>query len=130
MYATEGYWRGNATVFRRYTMRLDGFVSARASMRGGELLTKPVCFRGRELLLNVSTSAAGSVRVEMQAADGTPVEGYALDDCYDIVGDAIERVVRWEHGAGVSALQDRPVQLRFVLRDADLYAFRFAEKRR
>ena len=126
LYATEGYWRGASTVFRRYTLRLDGFVSVRAPLGGGELLTRPLCFTGRELHLNLATSAAGSVRVEVQAADGTSLPGYALDQCYDIVGDEIERTVAWEGGKDVSALQGRVVRLRFVLRDADLYAIQFA----
>jgi hypothetical protein len=126
MYATEGYWRGHATVFRRYTLRLDGFVSAHASMGGGALLSKPIRFRGHRLLLNLATSAAGSVRVEMQTADGVPVEGYALGQCYEIVGDAIERAVAWEGGTDVSTLEGVPVRLRITLKDADLYALRFA----
>ena len=73
----------------------------------------------------MATSAAGCVRVEIQTAEGTPIEGYKLDRCYDLVGDEIERTVAWEQGADVSALQERPVRLRFVLRDADLYALRF-----
>jgi hypothetical protein len=125
LYATEGYWRGTSTVFRRHTLRMDGFVSVYATMRGGELLTKPIHFKGRELRLNLATSAAGSVRVEVQTVAGVPLEGHTLDQCYDIVGDDIERVAVWEHGVDVSALQDRPVRLRFVLRDADLYALQF-----
>ena len=33
--------------------------------------------------------------------------------------------VRWREGADLGALAGRPVRLRFVLREADLYAFRF-----
>jgi hypothetical protein len=73
----------------------------------------------------VATSAAGSVRVEVQSAEGTPVEGYRLEQCHDLVGDEIERPVAWEGGGDVRALQGRPVRLRFVLQDADLYALRF-----
>ncbi len=61
----------------RYTLRTDGFVSVRAGAAEGELTTKPLRFAGRELVLNVSTSAAGSVRVEIQDADGAPVAGFA-----------------------------------------------------
>jgi len=78
-----------------------------------------------ELVINFATSAAGSVRIEVQDADGKPIEGFALADCPETFGDAIERTVRWKAGPDVSRLAGRPVRLRFVLKDADLYSFRF-----
>ena len=75
--------------------------------------------------MNYSTSAAGSVRVEIQDADGKPIPGYALDDCPEIYGDALAEVVRWKGGDDVGKLAGKPVRLRFVLKDADLYSIRF-----
>ena len=46
LYATEGYWEGESTSFRRYTLRQDGFVSATAGWKGGRLQTKSVIFQG------------------------------------------------------------------------------------
>jgi hypothetical protein len=37
MYATESYWEGPYTTIRRLTLRVDGFVSASATMAGGEI---------------------------------------------------------------------------------------------
>ena len=127
LYAGEGYWIGKGSAVRRFTLRLDGFVSAQAPMSGGELLTKPLRFRGQSLALNFSTSAAGSVRVEIQDANGQPLPGFALDDCPPIFGDTIERSVTWAKGRDVSALAGQAVRLRFVLNDADLFAFQFKE---
>ena len=106
-------------------MRIDGFVSLEAPLSGGELLTKIVTFEGNEMAINFATSAAGSVRVEVQDEKGMPIEGYALSDCEEIYGDSIERVVAWKRGPDVSALAGKPVRLRFVLKDADLFSFRF-----
>jgi len=125
LYATEGYYRGPASRLRRYTVRTDGFVSANAPLRGGELITKPIVFSGRELCINFSTSAAGNVRVEIQNSDGERFQGYRLVDCPEIYGDEIEQVVSWKRGSNVSELAGKPVRLRLVLRDADLYALRF-----
>ena len=61
----------------------------------------------------------------MQEADGAPIDGFSLAESEDIFGDEIERVATWKDGADLSALAGRPVRLRFVLRDADLFAFRF-----
>ncbi|NDC78529.1 MAG: hypothetical protein EBZ67_11755, partial [Chitinophagia bacterium] len=57
LYATESYWTGESSELRRYTLRLDGFVSIHASYSGGELLTRPITFSGRQLELNFATSA-------------------------------------------------------------------------
>jgi hypothetical protein len=96
-------------------------------MSGGELITKPLRFRGQSLALNFSTSAAGSVRVEIQDANGQPLPGFALDDCPPIFGDTVERSVTWVKGRDVSALAGQAVRLRFVLNDADLFAFQFKD---
>ena len=125
LYATEDYWHGKGGTLRRYTLRLDGFVSLHALMKGGELITKPLTFDGSKLSLNFATSAAGSVRVEIQEPGGQPIEGFALADCPDHFGDTLDRVVTWKNGADVSRLAGKPVRLRFYLKDADLFAFRF-----
>ena len=125
LYAVEGYWRDTYTSFRRYTLRVDGFVSAYAPLKGGEILTKPVIFEGGNLTLNAATSATGGLRVEIQDADGEPIEGFGLDDCDEIFCDSLRYVVRWRAGGDVRPLAGKPVRLRFVLRDADLYAFQF-----
>ena len=127
LYATEGYWRGNSTVFRRYTIRTDGFVSVNAAFSGGEFLTSPLTFAGSRLALNISTSGAGRIQVEIQRGDGSPIEGFALSDCHDVIGDELERTVSWHGGADVSRLVGTPIRLRFALSDADLYAMRFAK---
>ena len=132
LYASEAYWSGrensgHSSALRRYTLRLDGFVSAQAPMSGGELISKPLRFRGRQLALNFATSAAGSIRVEIQDANGQPLPGFALDDCRPIFGDAIERAISWKQGSDVRALAGQTVHLRFVLNDADLFAFQFKD---
>lgn len=125
LYATENYWQGTGVGFRRFTLRIDGFVSLWAPARGGELQTKPLVFAGGNLTLNASTSGAGSMRVEIQDAAGQPIPGYALDDCPEVFGDDLALVVRWRHGGDARPLAGKAVRLRFVLRDADLYSFQF-----
>ena len=125
LYATESYWTGTSSALRRYTLRMDGFVSINAPRNGGEALTKPLLFAGTQLILNFATSAAGSIRVEVQNADGAPVPGFALADAPEIFGDALDRAAPWKDGANLGGLAGRPVRLRFVMKDADLYGFRF-----
>ncbi len=126
LYSSEGDgWEGPGTSLSRYTIRVDGFVSVEAPMAGGEVLTKPLTFTGKELLINFATSAAGSVLAEIQDEMGRPLDGFSLADAVEIYGDSIEREVSWKGGTDVGALVGKPVRLRFVLKDADLFSFRF-----
>lgn len=125
VYATEAYYTGPDSRVRRFTFRVDGFVSVHAPAAGGQLLTKPLRFAGAKLTINAA--AGGSLRVEIQDPAGQPVPGFALADCQPFQGDALEHIVTWVGGADVSSLAGKPVQLRFELHDADLYSLRFAD---
>ena len=125
LYGVENYWLGKGSNLRRYTLRLDGFVSIKAPWNGGECLTQPITFEGEELRLNFATSAAGEIRVELQSEDGAPLPGFALDDCDPIFGDAVDRAVVWKDNPNLAQHAGKTVRLRFSLRDADLYAYRF-----
>lgn len=82
------------------------------------------------LLLNASTSAAGSIRCEIRDAAGVVIPGFALTDCKPLYGDAIELSVKWKNGVDVTALAGQTVTLRFELKDADLFAYRFGQPAR
>ena len=111
---------------RRGVFRTDGIVSLYSTYSGGEFVTQPLIFEGDELVLNYATSAAGSVRVEMQDIQGVQIPGRALADCDEIYGDDIERVVRWRGSANVGELAGRPVRLRVVsVNYADFYSVQF-----
>jgi len=134
IYTTEDYYEGDGVKLRRHTWRLDGFVSIHAPFAGGEALTKPLRFAAQDetdsppatrLLLNVSTSAAGSVQVELLEA-GEPIPGFTLKDCDTMFGDSIAMPVSWKGNSDVSTLTGKAVQVRLVLQDADVYALRFA----
>lgn len=124
LYANQNYGQPTSHL-RRYSLRLDGFAAAVAPYAGGELVTKPLTFKGKELELNFATSAAGGIRVEIQDAAGKPVPGFALADSVETIGNEIARVVRWKGGADVSSLAGKTVRVRFVMKDAKLYAFHF-----
>ncbi|UCD27496.1 MAG: hypothetical protein JSV03_10270, partial [Planctomycetota bacterium] len=118
----------NIAVLSRLVLRRDGFVSVRAAYTGGEFTTPVLKFEGRKLFLNIDTSATGIVRIEILDADGTPVDGYHLEDCDRIhTANQINRVVTWGGRDDVHQLAEKSVRLRFVMRDADLYAFQFGD---
>ncbi len=109
----------------RYVLRTDGFISIYAGAEDGELLTKPLTITGEKLIINYSTSAAGSIQVEIQDVNGIPVPGFTLADCPAIVGDKIESPVYWNNDPSLNALSANPLRLRFVMKEADLYSLRF-----
>jgi hypothetical protein len=124
LYYVEHY-RTDSVRIRRGVLREDGLVSVHARYPEGEMVTRPVVFEGRRLEINYASSAAGSVRVELQDARGKPLPGYELERCPEIYGDQRNRTVSWAGTIDVSKLAGQPVRLRIVLRDADLFSFRF-----
>lgn len=114
----------------RFTLRTDGFVSVHAGGAEGEFVSKPLLFSGRELVLNFSTSAMGSIRLELQDATGRSISGFSLEESPVIFGDKIAHAVSWgrrsdERYYDLSKFRGTPLRLRFVMRDADLYSIRF-----
>ena len=124
MYVSEHFaWPDNR--LRRITVRRHGFASMHADYRGGEFTTRVLILGGKNLLLNYATSAAGSVQVEMQDEQGKPLPGYSLADGDLLFGDELDAVVKWKSGKDLSSLMGKPVRLRFVMKDADLFSMRF-----
>ncbi len=113
----------------RMTLRTDGFVSVHAGYKGGEFITKPLWIEGNKMVLNYATSAVGSIRFEVQDLNGNPLPGYGLEETKLLYGDHIEDTVQLQspkHKAG-RGLEARPLRLRFVLKDADLYSIQIRE---
>ena len=125
MHFSEHAWLNDLHRQRRYIIRLDGFVSLHAPLAGGELITKPVTFTGQQLSVNYSTSAAGGLYVELQDLAGQPLAGFSREDCLEHYGDSTEQVIRWKSGTDVSTLAGKPIRIRFILKDGDLYSYRF-----
>lgn len=124
VYATEAYYTGPDSRVRRFSFRVDGFVSLRGAEQGGTLRTKPLVFAGKQLKLNFATRDGGHVRVALLDADGRPIKGFALADCRPLTGDEIEKSVSWK-GGNLSELAGKTVQAVFEVNDADLWSFRF-----
>ena len=124
VYASENYLSSTPTRLRRFTYRLDGFVALRGGEQGGQLTTKPLNVAGGQLEINYLARTGGQVRVEIQDASGTPLAGFAAADCNPLEGDEIAKTVSWQ-GGGNTPFTGRPLRVRFEVKDADLFSFRF-----
>ena len=124
MYISEHFsWPDNR--LRRPTVRRHGFGAMHADHAGGEFTTRPLKLTGKTLLLNYATSAARSVQVEIQDEHGKPLPGYSLAESDLLFGDELDADVKWKSGNDLSGMIGKPVRLRFVLKEADLFALKF-----
>lgn len=124
-YASEAYYTGPGTRFRRFTYRPDGFVALHAGGEPAEAITRPIRFTGTQLEVNARVAEAGELRIELQDEDGKPHPGFSAAECQVLRGDATTRTVQWSGGSDVGRLAGKPVRVRFLVKDADLFSFRF-----
>ena len=116
---TPEFYQGMRGAIGLAKLRLDGYVSLSASYDGGSVTTAPVLPGGDTLHLNAA-SRWGEIVVEVLGLDGEPVPGGVS---LPVSGDGVDLEVRWpEDGPNPLATSD-PVQLRFNIRNARLYAY-------
>ena len=111
---------------RRLSIRPWGFVSVHAGFGGGEMVTQPLVFKGKSLHLNYSTSAIGSIQIELQNENGQTLSGFALNDMTPLFGDDLDGSITWGKSGDLSRFVGRPVRLRFLLKDADVFSMCFS----
>jgi hypothetical protein len=116
LYISEHYRHADHRI-RRLSVRKQGFTSMHADAKGGEFTTHPLKFTGNKLVLNYSTSAAGSIQI-----DALDDSGKVLATMPELYGDDFEA-----NALDVSKLAGQSIRLRVKMKDADLYALRFAE---
>lgn len=124
IYVNQDYAQPTAHL-HRYSLRIDGFVSVNAYYGGGEMITKPFYFSGNNLVVNFSTSAAGFIKVEILDINKKIIDGFDLENSEELIGNEIEKTVMWKENPDLNKLNGKPIRLRFVMKDADLYSIRF-----
>jgi hypothetical protein len=103
-------------------LRRDGFASMDADAGSGELVTRPVTFQGVHFFVNAA-AAKGEVRAEILDENGQAIAPFTAQNCIAITADKTLQAVQWKGAEDLSALRGRPVRIRFVVKDASLYAF-------
>ncbi len=105
----------------RARLRTDGFVSIDADEKGGTLVTRSVVLKGQRLHINADATG-GEIRVAIQDAAGKPIPAYSANACQPITGNTLDGTVSWDNATSLEPLAEKPVQLVFTLRNAQLYS--------
>jgi hypothetical protein len=105
-------------------LREDGWAALRPTRESGRVYTRQFVFEGDTLRVNAACEY-GAVRVEALDPYFNPYPGFAAADCAPLHGAGVWHDVRWQGGSSVRALWDKPVRLRFELKQASLFAFQF-----
>lgn len=124
IYVNQDYAQPTAHL-HRYSMRLDGFSSIRSGYTGGTVTTKPFTFQGADLFINYATSAAGEIKIEVLDSNDNPISGYEMADCQVIIGNEINRKVKWSGDNELKSSEGQTIRLRIQMKDADLFSLKF-----
>ncbi len=121
-YVKRGFLGGKIS---RAIYRLDGFMSVDAGYEGGSFTTPLIRFNGDLLQLNLDASAGGWIRVELVGENDRPISGFTREDADQIPHNSVAATVSWKGVTDLSKLKGQPIKLRFLMRDAKLFAFQF-----
>jgi hypothetical protein len=127
---TDQNWKSHIGLA---TMRLDGFSAWEAGAQAGELVTQPFVCQGDRLFVNVE-SQNGSLTAEILGDDETAIPGFEADACQVVTADTLapdkqpDGWIHWKNESGISRLDGKRIQLRFILKNAKLYSFRVADE--
>jgi hypothetical protein len=112
----------------RMKLRVDGFASLHTGYIEGAGISKPVVLRGKNFKINYSASSIGYIYVVLLDETGKEIEGFGRADAHKLMGDKIDADVKWKSGKTISDIGDKPVRIKFISRDADIYSFVVGEK--
>jgi len=106
---------------RVHTLERDRWVSYAAYDHPGEILTQPMV-RGERLGLNAVTCNNGAIRVALLDAQGTPLDGYSLEESMPLSGDSLDLVPSWQTQKSFAEIPVAQYRLRIVARNARIFA--------
>jgi len=116
---THSGWRDGFLALA--TLRPDGFAGYEPTEanKPATLVTKPVVCSGKSLRITADAKG-GQVRAEVLDA-----AGLTLADCTPITDNVTDAALQFK-GADLAKLRGKPIRLKFQLKSAKLYSFRFS----
>mmetsp|Transcript_19619 Transcript_19619/g.52161 ORF Transcript_19619/g.52161 Transcript_19619/m.52161 type:complete len:286 (+) Transcript_19619:57-914(+) len=121
----SGHYMWDTSHVQRLTMRPYGFASMEARDRISSFETTRFKVSGVlkgnrvNLCLNYATSAAGHIQVQVLEAGTKKL----LLQSEEIFGDELREPVEWTGSASFASAVDRELVLKFVMLDADIFAW-------
>jgi hypothetical protein len=104
----------------------DRLIGLRPSSKSpGYILTRPFNPSGKRLMVNARV--AGELRAELRVGNNKTVEGWTLTDCNPVRESGFARELTW-HGMPLGHCGLKEVQIRFELRDAELFTLDLGEE--
>jgi len=116
---------GQKSQIRVARWRSHGFASLDAAGTGATLLTAPLVFSGRKLLVNFKPSKDGQLRAALVDDKGSVIAGFETEKCDPFRGDATGHALTWAGKGDLKALAGKPVRLRLTVDRGSVYSFRF-----
>ena len=104
----------------RHTLRIDGYVSMRASYKGAKIVTKPFVFSGDTFVANFATSARGFIDITIRDEDDNFISSGIVR------GDKVDKVISFD--SKIADFAGKTVVMEINMKDADIYSFRFFDK--
>ena len=111
------------------TLRLDGFFSLDAGDADGTLLSRPLKLVNKTLRVNANAEG-GQLRIEIVDKDGKPIPPFTVENCTPLESDSVRHLVSFKGAEDLSPVVGKTVRLRFIMKNAELYAFWTGEERR
>jgi len=101
----------------------------------GQFTTVAIMPPGRELKINAETARAGSIRIQVEAAeiaakggeiDAQVIADRSFDECMPIFGDQHWTTVTWKGSSDLGYKPGEPIRLRFKLDRAKIFGLEFS----
>ncbi|HEY3267788.1 MAG TPA: hypothetical protein VGM37_12730 [Armatimonadota bacterium] len=105
------------------TLRLDGFCSMAAGRKEGWVISRREVFNAPEVTINAKCGRGGYVAAEILDRNDRVIPGFSRRECVPFTGDSVRHTLRWKTATFPRALADKDRKVRFILRNADLYAY-------
>jgi hypothetical protein len=122
---SPGEMQRTGSIFM-YIQEKDRFIAAASDHRGGGFQTHPFKIPGGKLVMNIECGGLGEGSVEIQDADGTPLNGFTHLDCDRVDLNQLAHVMSWRMKSDLSHLTDQFVRLDIRMQSAKLYAIYFS----
>jgi len=104
-------------------LRRDGFASLNAGDTPGQLITRPMTFKGKHLFVNAEVGEGGWVKAAILTRDSDSMESYTLADSVAATEDATKSRMTWKSKQQVATSSDDHLRFVFQLKNAKLYSF-------